>query len=137
MISILRKIGKVTGVLSLILPVIIMILWYTYVREQEGLYSAKTTEKFGCEPYGMIVSREKERMVIMWETKEECSGFLLLGTSYAEFSGLPYKVLSEQGEAPARSHKVTLLKQDEIAYRYAIIVSAGEWYGISGRPIEL
>jgi len=122
------------GTLSIFLPVLIVTLWYKYVKEQEALYDATTISGKACAPTHMTVSHAQERMQISWKTTDSCSGFLLLGRTYSDFAGLPYKVLSSQGEAPATNHTVTILKQDELQYTYAVIVSAGEWYGIKGNP---
>lgn len=130
----LKKMGIFFGILTIALPILILTLWYKYVREQEALYEVGSTSSEACAPYSMIISRESSKMTISWKTVEPCSGFLLLGKTYFDFSNLPYKVLPVVGEAPAKEHVVTLLKQDELQYSYAVIVSAGEWYGIKGNP---
>lgn len=134
--QLLKKSAIIFGVISVILPIVIVSLWYTYIREQESMYGNEISAKKGCEPYSMSISRESEKLIFSWQTKEECPGFLLLGTSYSDFANLPYKVLSSQGEAPSKSHDITVLKQDELKYQYAIIVSDGEWYGIGGNPFK-
>ncbi|MCC7304506.1 hypothetical protein IT418_03810 [bacterium] len=134
--QLLKKLAITFGILSVILPIVIVTLWYRYLREQESLYGNEVSAKKGCEPYEMLVSRESEKLVISWQTKEVCPGFLLLGTSFGDFSNLPYKVLSEQGESPTTIHNITVLKQDEIKYKYAIVVSDGEWFGIGGNPFK-
>ncbi|PIY18138.1 hypothetical protein CO112_00680 [Candidatus Dojkabacteria bacterium CG_4_9_14_3_um_filter_150_Dojkabacteria_WS6_41_13] len=132
----LRKLVIIFGTLSIVLPILILTLWYKYIKEQEALYEGANISSKVCSPYLMTVSREQELMKISWKTTDSCSGFLLLGKTYSDFAGLPYKVLSAQGESPTTNHVVTLLKQDELQYTYVVIVSAGEWYGIKGNPFS-
>ncbi|MFZ6021997.1 MAG: hypothetical protein ACOYT9_00825 [Patescibacteria group bacterium] len=136
--QLLRKIALIGVVLSLLIPLIMAFLWVKYVREQEYLVSSDNTVKQPCEPSQFTIDTDDVgRMKITWETREACTGFILLGKSYADFSSLPYKVLSANGESPSTSHSVSLLKQDELSYRYVIVVSEGEWYGINGNPFQL
>lgn len=136
--QLLRKIALIGGVLSIAIPLIMAFLWVKYVREQEYLVSSDNAVKQPCEPSQFTINAEAEgKMQISWNTREACTGFILLGKTYADFSALPYKVLSANGEAPSTSHKVSLLKQDELAFRYVIVVSEGEWYGINGNPFQL
>ncbi len=130
----LKRLVLVFGILSVIIPVAIVSLWYTYLKEQSSLSGNEISAKMGCEPFGFTLKRQSEKLVFVWETKDACPGFLLLGERFSDFSNLPYKVLSDQGESPTTTHSVTVLKQDEIKYKYVIIVSAGEWYGIGGNP---
>lgn len=132
--ALLRKLVLIFGILSIVFPLIMGILWVRYVQEQERLYGSNNADRKACEPYRMVIERKADKLSIKWQTKEQCSGFVLLGESYADFSNLPYKVLSAQGESPSLEHEITLLKQDELKYQYAIIVSEGEWYGINGNP---
>ncbi len=60
----------------------------------------------------------------------------MLGETYADFSYLPYQVLPDVPESKSNDHAVKILKQDEIKYKYAIIVSDGIWFGINNNPFE-
>lgn len=132
----LKKIAMISGVFSLVLPLLMGFLWFRYVKEQESLIGSESINHKPCEPYNMTTGQPADKLTISWQTRENCAGFVLLGESYAEFSNLPYKVLSAAGESPTKEHQITLLKQDELHYQYAIIVSDGEWYGINGNPFQ-
>lgn len=130
--EVLRKIAIVGGFLSFAIPIGMLFLWNSYISEQTQLSEQISREI--CEPYAFEVGRVNEKLEFSWQTEGECSGFLLLGSTYSDFSNLPYKVLSSDGELPTKSHSVVIQKQDEISYRYGIIVSEGEWFGIHGSP---
>lgn len=132
----LKKVATLFGALSILFPVLMGILWFRYVKEQESMFGNESNIHKLCEPYNMMTVRQAEKLTVSWTTSNDCAGFLLLGESYADFSNLPYKVLSAQGEAPSKTHVITLLKQDELQYKYAIIVSEGDWYGINGNPFQ-
>ena len=132
----LKRMAIIGGIASIIFPIAIVTLWYTYVREQESRYGNEIASKKPCEPYSMEVTRDTGRTQVSWKTNDACAGFVLLGATYSDFTNLPYKILSTQGESPTKEHEVSILKQDETKYHYMVIVSAGDWYGLRGSPFE-
>jgi len=130
----IKRIALIFGVIAFISPILMIVLWNSYIDEQSQLTQEKETSRQKCEPYDLEVNRLNNRLNMNWKTDTECSGFILLAATYTDFSNLPYKVMSSNGERPGLDHKIQLLKQDELEYRYAIIVSEGEWYGIRGEP---
>lgn len=136
---ILVRLVIIFGIITIIVPFIMIYLWNTYVTEQEAAQGSVVVDKQPCEPYHLELTRTIEnRVEISWSTKQACSGFLLLGTTYADFGNLPYKVMPITEHSTAHTlYKVTLQKQDELQYTYALIVSDNQWYGIHGQPFIL
>lgn len=132
----LKKVAVIFGILSIILPIIIWVLWFRYTQEQETLYSIEGIMSRGCEPYSLFLDRKDSQLIVTWKTTDACPGFLLLGRAYNDFANLPYKVLSSAGESPAAQHTVALSSDDEAQYQYLVVVSAGEWYGVKGNPFR-
>jgi hypothetical protein len=110
--------------------------WNTYIAEQEQSYGNIVASRKPCDPYGFITVKNGEHLIFSWKTREKCTGFLLLGETYADFSYLPYQVMPDNAELKMTDHAVKLLRQDELRYKYAIIVSDGEWFGINSNPFE-
>jgi len=134
--ELLKRILLFSGILSIILPVVIGVLWYRYVQEQESQSLVSVPAGRGCEPYSFTLERIEQKLQVQWKTVDECASFLLMGRSYNDFSNLPYKILSASGETPAREHVVNILPSDEAQYQYLVVVSAGEWYGVKGNPFR-
>jgi hypothetical protein len=109
-------------------------LWNRYISEQEQVYGNTVAARKPCEPYSFTTLKADELLILSWKTREKCNGFVLLGESYSDFSYLPHQVLSVSADAKQNDHAIKLLKQDELKYNYVIIVSDGEWYGLSGSP---
>lgn len=134
----LVKILIISGIAAVIAPICMAFLWQHYVSSQESLQANQGVNKQPCEPYQMKLTYNTEnKLEISWLTKDACSGYLLLGSSYADFVTNPYKVMPLQEESTSTSHTILLQKQDELAYTYAVIVSNDQWYGLQGTPFSI
>lgn len=132
------RIAIVAGVLTILSPIIMVVLWGRYVREQEQLQGTQILGKKECEPYNMTLDRADDgKYRISWQTKATCDAHILLASSYTDFSNLPYQVTPIIIGSERNSYQVMLQAQDEMDYRYAVIVSEGEWFGLQGSPFLL
>jgi hypothetical protein len=134
MIPLLRRILIISSIIAVITPLFMLYLWSRYISEEEQLYGNSVAARKPCEPYSFRTLESEDRLLLTWKTREKCTGFVLLGQSYTDFSYLPYQVLSENADSKQNDHSIKLLKQDELKYSYAVIVSEGEWFGFNGSP---
>lgn len=135
MIVFFKRLFLIAGVVTIISPAMMLLVWNRYVNEQESQYGILASEYKECDPYELLLTYDtQDRLTFRWKTKEECSGTLLLGKSYSDFSLEPYTVSAAQSSEKTKEHAITLIKQDELAFTYAVIVSNGVWFGIQGVP---
>ncbi len=134
----LPKLAIISGLFVIVTPLVMVLLWGRYVREQEQLEGTQLLVKSECEPYNMSLDRADDgKYRISWQTKGVCESHVLLASTYTDFANMPYQVSPITVSLEKNSYQVILQAQDEIDYRYAVIVSNGEWYGLQGSPFLL
>jgi hypothetical protein len=132
--QLLKRLLIFFGLVSILLPLLMIYLWSTYASEQEQEYSTIVASRKPCEPYGFTTIKSGDSLAFSWKTREKCTGFLLLAENYASFAYLPYQVMPDIPNEKSTEHVVRLLAKDQIKYSYAIVVSDGEWFGINENP---
>jgi hypothetical protein len=88
-----------------------------------------------CTPYNISIEngREEKTVVISWQTRNRCIGYLLYGSQMRELNLVGVDL---ENEVESRDHIVVLKNLSEISKYYFSIISGEVTYGKEGLPVQ-
>lgn len=136
MIKVLRAVVIISGILVIVIPIAISLLWTQYLQQHnETIESTNTVDK--CTPYDFYIKSEAdEKVSVTWRTTDNCTGYVMIAPDQESFSSLSQKIIPFQGSNSTNYFVVQVPRADTIKNEYMIIVSNGVMYGIDENAIK-
>lgn len=137
MVKILRAVVITSGLLVIIIPIAISLLWTKYLQEhQETQQSADQIGK--CTPYDFLIKSDAdEKVSVSWRTTDNCTGYVIISPEKGDFSSVSQKVIPFQGSNATTYFMVQIPRAEATNNPYMVIMSNGTMYGLNENSIKI
>lgn len=97
--------------------------------------SESSTYVTGCTPYNVDITKGENgnSVEIIWESKQECSGYILYGSDMKDLSSVGIDLVND---VSSKVHNVSIHSLISTKRYYFTIVSENVSYGKDGLPIQ-
>lgn len=137
MVKILRAIVIISGILVIIIPIAISLLWTQYLQQYNDAQQA-ATQLDKCTPYDFLIrSDADEKVSVSWRTTDNCTGFVMIAPDQSSFSSLSKKVIPFQGSTATTYFVAQIPRADVNENNFMVIVSNGTMYGLNENAIKI